>query len=731
MRDVSVFSPEILNCEDEKIHLCGKIQDFGYLLVLNEEFSCVAISKNFEDFLKDTTDSLLNKSLNYFESLFNFKIKSDLNELKAKSLINKIDIYIANYFQVKYQISVYYEDNHIFLEFEKLTLFEVDFIELQEVQNEIDKSKDVWKTLSDNFTRIIDFDRIMIYKFLDDNSGCVIAENVRENMDSVLGFRYPEFDIPAQARALYAKNLSRQTPNIFKEPVPIVGYNPQELNLSKSQVRAPSPIHLEYLKNTGVVASASFSIIINNKLWGLVCCQNKSEKYISLDNKRLCLFLINYTINNYISDKQTKALERAEDIKKIELELKESLFYSKDLSNTLDKFSDKFMDILQADGLVIQTPKVIKRYGNAPSEKDFLIIKNDIDQQNPNRDVVSTHEYSKIKSDVNLDTKNYTGIARINLDKESAYSIYWFRKEIIKKETWAGEPQKYLKQLKEGDKLYYSPRLSFLSWQTQVLYESEKWTEFDKNFLEVIYRLIKSSIIRKMEDFNELNDMLSLINKKIEQQTNSKDNFSKIDAITKSPSYLKSIEGLSDEELYMYSDHILEATILVNDIITKTIDYNLDNPKNRKFKNIDTENFLNHIIEQAVDLYKVENFKVHLGELYPIKADKTLLYQLFMNLIFNAIKFSSKQSLANLEVYSVLKDDYVVYYIKDNGMGMETGEKDGIFDIFKKLSNATVFEGQGVGLAVVKRIIQRLNAQISFESQLGIGTTFIISFPND
>jgi len=102
-----------------------------------------------------------------------------------------------------------------------------------------------------------------------------------------------------------------------------------------------------------------------------------------------------------------------------------------------------------------------------------------------------------------------------------------------------------------------------------------------------------------------------------------------------------------------FSTNILESAKLINDIIDKTIESTKSTSGILNYEPISIDSFINQIINQAVDNYQVQNLNIKLGELHPVLGDKTLLYQLFMNLINNAIKFSSRQELTNLEVYSV------------------------------------------------------------------------------
>ena len=113
------------------------------------------------------------------------------------------------------------------------------------------------------FRRITGFDRVMVYRFLDDDSGVVIAEDRADDLGSFLNHHFPASDIPRQARALYIRNRVRVIPDVCYTPEPI---RPVEaelggIDLSDVDVRSVSPIHLQYLRNMGVGASASISIV--------------------------------------------------------------------------------------------------------------------------------------------------------------------------------------------------------------------------------------------------------------------------------------------------------------------------------------------------------------------------------------------------------------------------------------------------------------------------------------
>jgi two-component system, chemotaxis family, sensor kinase Cph1 len=139
------------------------------------------------------------------------------------------------------------------------------------------------------------FDRVMIYRFAESHEGEVVAEARAEDIESFLGLWYPASDIPEQARRLYLLNPSRNVVDVEYTPAPILPViNPDShrpADMSFAGLRSVSPIHCEYLKNMGVAASMSISIILDGKLWGLVTCHHRSPNFVAYEVRKACTFI--------------------------------------------------------------------------------------------------------------------------------------------------------------------------------------------------------------------------------------------------------------------------------------------------------------------------------------------------------------------------------------------------------------------------------------------------------
>jgi light-regulated signal transduction histidine kinase (bacteriophytochrome) len=106
-----------------------------------------------------------------------------------------------------------------------------------------------------------------------------------------------------------------------------------------------------------------------------------------------------------------------------------------------------------------------------------------------------------------------------------------------------------------------------------------------------------------------------------------------------------------------------------------------------------------------------------------------MLRQIWMNLVSNAIKYSSGKSDPFIRIGEKLSGDEITFFIKDNGVGFDMKYSEKLFAVFHRLHGSDVFEGTGVGLSIVKRLVTKHGGQVWAEAEKGVGATFYFTIP--
>jgi PAS domain S-box-containing protein len=151
----------------------------------------------------------------------------------------------------------------------------------------------------------------------------------------------------------------------------------------------------------------------------------------------------------------------------------------------------------------------------------------------------------------------------------------------------------------------------------------------------------------------------------------------------------------------------------------------------RKDLDLALEN-MNELVEGAVmEINKSypNNAQIKINNLLPASVDYGLIHQVWLNLLSNAIKYSSKKEKPEIEISSEQRGNEIIYTIKDNGVGFSMKYADKLFGVFQRLHNVEEFEGTGVGLAIVQRIIAKHKGRIWGKGEVDKGATFAFSIP--
>src|SRR5690606_38921844 len=303
------FKVDLSNCDKEPIHLIGRIQPHGLLMVIDRKtFYIEQVSANIADFVPDTAseqwigssvfDFLPQKSRAWFETTF-LTTGSGIIELGRRKFYGFSHIF----------------DNKIILEGEPYSdpsqdekLQQLEKLSLLKSQlNQIEDLLEMANFVAEEMQKYLDYDRVNVIRFDRNWNSEVIGESLKGNSDAFLGHRFPASDIPSPARNLLLRKTVRQIPDVKSQAVDIVPYvNPSSgapTDILRSDLRNLSQIPLEYLINMEVRSAVSFSIISKNKLWGLIACHNYQPVFIDAWKRKMS-FLVTQALASEISSNQ-------------------------------------------------------------------------------------------------------------------------------------------------------------------------------------------------------------------------------------------------------------------------------------------------------------------------------------------------------------------------------------------------------------------------------------------
>jgi len=144
---------------------------------------------------------------------------------------------------------------------------------------------------------------------------------------------------------------------------------------------------------------------------------------------------------------------------------------------------------------------------------------------------------------------------------------------------------------------------------------------------------------------------------------------------------------------------------------------------------------LTAMVRQIFDQLRTQtperDLRLTVGDLPPALGDQSLLNQVMMNLLGNAVKFTKSRETAVIEVGGRTEGKEDIYYVKDNGVGFDERYADKLFGVFQRLHGGEEFEGTGVGLSIVKRIVQRHGGRVWAKGKVGEGATFYFALPKN
>jgi two-component system, chemotaxis family, sensor kinase Cph1 len=485
-------------CADQQVQFIGRIQSHGVLFALSEPDLIVRqVSANVSAYLGISPQLVLGGS---FEAILrsqqfeSFQYQALSGEPMGSALLSLA----VGSNTIAMHCVFHRHDGVLIVEMEpvdgvhSLSPFNIDshvcgpLSRMEAASNIVELSR----IAAGEIRKLNGFNRVMVYRFDEDWNGEVIADDVVASPISYLGLRFPASDIPPQVRQLFLINTLRMIADVDATPVDIVSADEpltgRSLDLSHSVTRWPAPVHLEYLRNMGVQASLTISIIVERRLWGLITCHHPEPRRLDRSTRSVCELIgeafasqVNLRIDNEALQARLTSRKLLEKCM-AEIEATESLFVAGHFQGA------SLLDLLDADGIIANIDGFLSYEGVTP-EEDLLLPVISILRNLSFRGISSSDKLSDLYSAALSYSAEASGALYVGLTDGSSDYLLLLRRELVKTVIWAGDPNASVSADEQGQ---LHPRSSFAAWQQTVRGRSRPWRELEIESAGVLRELL-------------------------------------------------------------------------------------------------------------------------------------------------------------------------------------------------------------------------------------------------
>ena len=728
--------------EQEPIRVPGSIQPHGFFVGLRKsDYRVVQVSSNIDTYLGRSADAALDCEL------------ADLIGIEpARELTNKIDERDTEA-RSQYLGTVLLEqgtqfdvlgctcDEMIALEFEPATRKEyADLWHLYPLIGNLlgklldaDTVEDLCRLAAAEIKKVSGFGRVLVYRFDDQGHGHVLAEAREPEYHSYLHQRFPASDLPKQARELYVANRLRLISNANYTPSPLVPpVNPltgKPTDLTYSYLRSVSPVHLQYMKNMGTLASMSLSIVIKGQLWGLISCHNAEPKSVPFELRAACERVGEILALRIESKEERDEYNYRLELRRILVTMLGALSQSENIADNMGAVGHDLLRFGSASGAALVFEGRITRYGDAPDERSIGELVDWL-SASVNEEVFHTNALSRHFPPAEKIKDKASGILALSISRLHRHYLIWFRHEVVQSIDWAGNPHLKGNRGETGQPL--SPRSSFDIWHETVLGTSAPWRSSEIEIAGEFRTALLGIVLERAEEMAELAEELGRANKELEAFSYS------VSHDLRAP--MRHIVGFSDlllefegkqlsERGRRFIANISDAARFAGKLVDDLLSFSQMGRAALRVGPVDMNELVETTIRRLASDLGQRRITWDLQRLPVIEGDPAFLQLAIYNLLSNAVKYTRSREEAIVAVSMQESETERIFHVADNGVGFNMEYVHKLFGVFQRLHRMEEFEGTGIGLANVRRIIERHGGRVWATAVPDQGATFSFALP--
>jgi len=584
---------------------------------------------------------------------------------------------------------------------------------------------------------ITGFDRVYFCRFDRHGHGHVQGESGTDKLPSLLDHHFPATDIPWAARGIYLSNPYRLIADVDARPIDILGGDGAPIDLALSTCREIAPTHLQYLRNMGVQASMSFSVVAEGRLAAIFGGHHATPRSLSLQCMRLCYHLVELFATRFeflrLREERGFLAARVEALYSLSAGFR---LADRDLGAFVAANHAAFRELMDADDLLCRFEGQIHA-GHTLSARQAADLLDSLSLRlAASGDIICTDCLGASEPAFATLAPTVAGVLAIPLDLSCRNLLVWLRRETVVIERWSGDPHRPVAVGKEGA---IGPRTSFKSYAREMKGTSVEWSSAVIDLARQS-RQVFAQVLAAHYEFG--------MRAAAEQGHALKNEFiANVSHELRSP--MHAIIGLSDilvgrndslpvDKRLRFAGAIRESGQRLLRLIDDLLDISkLEAGKmGFDFRHADIAATIDNAIEDVAPLAAAKNVAIVRAGQPPHTAclhDPARMRQVMINLLANAIKFSAPQSVITI-LLSVTEPGpggaSLMIEVADQGAGIPESELQSVFDSFVQSSRTkNGAGGTGLGLSISRQIVEAHRGSIWAANNRAGGASLHVRIP--
>ena len=576
--------------------------------------------------------------------------------------------------------------------------------------------------LCDGMLEHFGYDRVIVLKVNQQGDMVVTQEARHPEMPPLLGVHYSQEITTDAERYDQLVNTVHNFANVADPLVNVRGaYGPAARELLRRHIaaRPAREATAEFMRDSGLSTLGYLSIVVGGELWGSVYCHSRRPVYVDFQMREFIRVIGRVAQQKLAYHTYSRTLRMRQAANVVRDRLQEHIANADNLSEGLTTGETTLVDLLEeTHGAAICSDEVLTLFEITPTEKQINAIMEWMNNgQAGEQEVYFTDQLSAHYAPAGEYPELAAGVLLLPLDMDANQWIMWFKPEVVQDITHGDEGT-------AGGTRRFGLRTSRRHGY------SLPWTNEEVDTARALQLFIQDVVMKRYANTKHRNNLLREAYEDLEtfSYTVGHDLRAPLRGIASFAEILQEeYAAVLGERGTGYLGHIRQNAERMRDFMSDLLAISQIDRSSMIINELNIRDLVNRVL-QDLSTSEAQPFRcVVQDDLPPIRGDKNYLITVFTNLLSNAVKYSAARKEPVIEVgyTGEVRDGHPVFFVSDNGIGIPTDQQTKIFELFSRSNNAADFNGSGIGLALVQRIITFHEGKIWLESQEDQGSRFL------